>query len=165
MALHVPLIVGISHPDFAVLTVPWELALRADGYADNTVKAYQNSAAPENVWTALRSPDTVAPYGERRACDRRRRAAHAGSGAACHRHPPGPGEQRCVVRRAGLDLGQGARPRRRKLAASAVVFWRGPGGVGLGLSSAPGEAERRVGEGRHRRLSGVSGPSRPRRAG
>ena len=39
---HVP-IVGMSHPDFAVLTVSWELALRADGYADNTVKAYQNA--------------------------------------------------------------------------------------------------------------------------
>ncbi len=31
----------MSHPDFAALTVSWELALRADGYADNTVKAYQ----------------------------------------------------------------------------------------------------------------------------
>ena len=39
---HVP-IVGMSHPDFAVLTVSWELALRPDGYADNTVKAYQNA--------------------------------------------------------------------------------------------------------------------------
>jgi hypothetical protein len=27
----------MSHPDFAVLIVSWELALRADGYADNTV--------------------------------------------------------------------------------------------------------------------------------
>jgi hypothetical protein len=35
------MIIGRSHPDFAVLTVSWELALRADGYADNTVKAYQ----------------------------------------------------------------------------------------------------------------------------
>jgi len=33
----------MCHPDFAVLTVSWELALRADGYADNTVKAYQNA--------------------------------------------------------------------------------------------------------------------------
>src|SRR4029450_444945 len=38
-------------------------------------------------------------------------------------------------------------------------------GGGRGQASAPGEAERRVGEARHRRLSGVSGPSRPRRAG
>jgi hypothetical protein len=35
--------VGMNPPDFAVLTVPWELALRADGYADYTVKAYQNA--------------------------------------------------------------------------------------------------------------------------
>jgi hypothetical protein len=35
--------VGMNHPDFAVLTVSWELALRADGYADYTVKAYQNA--------------------------------------------------------------------------------------------------------------------------
>src|ERR1700733_4007262 len=66
---------------------------------------------------------------------------------------------------AGLDLGQRARQRRRDLAAPAVVFGRGSGGVGLGLSSAPGEAERRVGAGCHRRLSGVSGPSLPRRTG
>ena len=33
----------MQHPDFAVLTVSWELALRADGYAVNTVKAYQNA--------------------------------------------------------------------------------------------------------------------------
>ncbi len=32
--------------------------------------------------------------------------------------------------------------------------------MGLGFSSAPGQAERRVGEGCHRRLPGVSGPSR-----
>ena len=34
----------MSHLDFAVLTVSWELALRADGYADNTIKASQNAA-------------------------------------------------------------------------------------------------------------------------
>jgi hypothetical protein len=32
----------MGHPDFAVLTVSWEPALRADGYAENTVGAYQN---------------------------------------------------------------------------------------------------------------------------
>jgi hypothetical protein len=36
-----PEILGMSHPDFAVLTVSWELAPQADGYADDTVKAYQ----------------------------------------------------------------------------------------------------------------------------
>src|SRR4051794_35219422 len=60
---------------------------------------------PENGSTALRSPDTVAHYGELRAGDRRGRAAHAGLGAACHRDPSGSGEQRRVVRRVGLDLG------------------------------------------------------------
>ena len=35
--------VGMQHPDFAVLTVSWELALRADGYAVDTVKAYQDA--------------------------------------------------------------------------------------------------------------------------
>ncbi|WP_208852955.1 hypothetical protein [Streptomyces platensis] len=34
------------------------------------------------------------------------------------------------VRRTGLELGQGARERRRKLDASAVVLRRGAGGVG-----------------------------------
>ena len=33
----------MTHPDFAVLTVSWELALRADGYAASNVKAYQNA--------------------------------------------------------------------------------------------------------------------------
>ena len=32
--------VGMQHPDFAV---SWELALRADGYAVDTVKAYQDA--------------------------------------------------------------------------------------------------------------------------
>lgn len=34
----------MSHPDFAVLTVSWELALQADSYADGTVNAYQSAA-------------------------------------------------------------------------------------------------------------------------
>jgi hypothetical protein len=37
-----PDVVGLSHPDFAVLTVSWELALRVDGYAENTVRADQD---------------------------------------------------------------------------------------------------------------------------
>jgi len=49
-ALHVPIIVGRSHPDFAVLTVSWELALRADGYADSTVTAYQNAVRSLAGW-------------------------------------------------------------------------------------------------------------------
>ena len=47
----------MSHPDFAVLTVSWELALRADGYADNTVKAYQKAVRSLADWLAQRHPE------------------------------------------------------------------------------------------------------------
>ncbi len=42
----------MRHPDLAVLTVSWELALRADGYAENTVKAYQNAVRSLAGWLA-----------------------------------------------------------------------------------------------------------------
>jgi hypothetical protein len=45
----------MAHPDFAVPTVSWELALRADGYADNTVKAYQERG-PQPGRLAGRAP-------------------------------------------------------------------------------------------------------------
>jgi site-specific recombinase XerD len=45
------------HPDFDVLTVSWELALRADGYADNTVKAYQRAVRNLAGWLAAHHPD------------------------------------------------------------------------------------------------------------
>ena len=48
---------GIQHPDFAVLTVSWELALRADGYAANTVKAYQNAVRSLAGWLADCHPE------------------------------------------------------------------------------------------------------------
>jgi site-specific recombinase XerD len=47
----------MSHPDFAVLTVSWELALRADGYAGNTVKAYQNAVRSLAEWLAEYHPE------------------------------------------------------------------------------------------------------------
>jgi site-specific recombinase XerD len=47
----------MSHPDFGVLTVSWELALRADGYADNTVKAYQNAVRSLAGWLAEHHPE------------------------------------------------------------------------------------------------------------
>jgi site-specific recombinase XerD len=50
----------MSHPDFAVLTVSWELALRADGYANGTVKAYQNAVRSLADWLAEQHPE-VAP--------------------------------------------------------------------------------------------------------
>ena len=46
----------MSHPDFAVLTVSWELALRADGYAANTVRAYQNGVRSLAGWLAEHHP-------------------------------------------------------------------------------------------------------------
>jgi site-specific recombinase XerD len=52
----------MSHPDFAVLTVSWELALRADGYADNTVRAYQNAVRSLAGWLAEHHPQ-VGPAG------------------------------------------------------------------------------------------------------
>ena len=45
------------HPDFDVLTISWELALRADGYAANTVKAYQNAVGSLSGWLAEHHPD------------------------------------------------------------------------------------------------------------
>jgi site-specific recombinase XerD len=47
----------MQHPDFAVLTVSWELALRADGYAGNTVKAYQNAVRSLADWLAEHHPE------------------------------------------------------------------------------------------------------------
>jgi len=39
-----------------VLTVSWELALRADGYADNTVRAYQNAVRSLASWLVEHHP-------------------------------------------------------------------------------------------------------------
>jgi integrase/recombinase XerC len=50
-------IVGMQHPGFAVLTVSWELALQADGYADNTVKAYQNAVRSLADWLPEHHPE------------------------------------------------------------------------------------------------------------
>ena len=38
--------------DFAALAVSWELALRADGYAENTIAAYQQALASLTGWLA-----------------------------------------------------------------------------------------------------------------
>ena len=42
----------MRHPDFAVFTVSWELALWVDGYAENTVRAYQNLVRSLAGWLA-----------------------------------------------------------------------------------------------------------------
>src|ERR1039457_7088221 len=105
---------------------------RLRGHDDGASRVVLLTAAiggPENGSTVLRSPDTVAHYDELRACDRRGRAAHAGSGAACHRPPPGPGEQRSDVRRAGWNWGKGhagdgaSWPRRLWFSAGDLVAW------------------------------------------
>jgi hypothetical protein len=53
----VPRIFGRSHLDFDVFTVSWELALRADGYADNTVTAYQRAVQNLAGWLAEHHPE------------------------------------------------------------------------------------------------------------
>jgi hypothetical protein len=55
-----------------------------------------------------------------------------------------------------VELGHGERHRRRALAAPAVILRRRASDLGLGAASAPGEAERRVGEEHHRRLADLS---------
>lgn len=40
----------MTHPDFAALTISWELSLRADGYSDNTVKSYLRAVADFAGW-------------------------------------------------------------------------------------------------------------------
>jgi site-specific recombinase XerD len=47
----------MQHPDFAVFTVSWELALRADGYTANTVKAYQDAVRSLAGWLAEHHPE------------------------------------------------------------------------------------------------------------
>jgi site-specific recombinase XerD len=47
----------MQRPDFAVLTVSWELALRADGCADNTVKAHRNAVRSLADWLAEHHPE------------------------------------------------------------------------------------------------------------
>jgi site-specific recombinase XerC len=56
----------MSHPDFATFTMSWELALRVDGYADNTVKAYQKAVRSLAGWLAERHPEVGPVELERR---------------------------------------------------------------------------------------------------
>jgi len=48
------------HPDFELLGTSWELALRADGYSDNSVRAYQNAVRSLAAWLD-RSHDGIGP--------------------------------------------------------------------------------------------------------
>jgi site-specific recombinase XerD len=47
----------MAHPDFDVFTVSWDLALRADGYAHNTLLAYRNAVRSLARWLAEHHPD------------------------------------------------------------------------------------------------------------
>lgn len=44
------------HPDFAVLTESWDLALHADGYAVNTIASYQRAVRQFANWLAVNHP-------------------------------------------------------------------------------------------------------------
>ncbi|MET7399177.1 tyrosine-type recombinase/integrase [Dactylosporangium sp. NPDC005572] len=46
-----------QHPDFAVLGDSWDLSLRADGYAANSVRSYRNGVANLAGWLAEHHPD------------------------------------------------------------------------------------------------------------
>ncbi len=93
----------MQHSDFAVLTVSWELALRADGYADNTVKAYQNAVRSLADWLAEHHPQVGPAQLERqhirgwlvevreRHSSNTTRGWFAGSGTFC-RWPQSEGE-------------------------------------------------------------------------
>jgi site-specific recombinase XerD len=45
------------HPDFAVLGESWDLALNADGYADNTRDSYLQAMRSLGTWLAAKRPD------------------------------------------------------------------------------------------------------------
>src|SRR5574341_337666 len=47
----------MAHPDFEVFTVSWDLALRADGYANNTVASYRLAVRSLADWLADHHPD------------------------------------------------------------------------------------------------------------
>ncbi len=46
-----------THPNFALLTTSWDLTLRADGYAANTLRLYRDSVASLARWLAAHHPD------------------------------------------------------------------------------------------------------------
>jgi site-specific recombinase XerD len=46
----------MAHPDFDVFTVSWELSMRADGYAENTLLAYREAVHSLAGWLAEHHP-------------------------------------------------------------------------------------------------------------
>jgi site-specific recombinase XerD len=51
----------VTHPDFALLTTSWDLALRADGYSDSTVRSYRQAVAGLAAWLDETGRGDVAP--------------------------------------------------------------------------------------------------------
>lgn len=47
----------MAHPDFDVFTVSWDLALRADGYASNTLVAYRTAVRNLAEWLGDHHPE------------------------------------------------------------------------------------------------------------
>jgi site-specific recombinase XerD len=45
------------HPDFTAFGDSWDLSLRADGYAENTLRSYRNGLASFGQWLAKHAPD------------------------------------------------------------------------------------------------------------
>jgi site-specific recombinase XerD len=79
-----------------VLTVSWELALRANGYADNTVRAYQNTVRSLASWLAEHHPEAGPTELERQHV----RAGWSMSASAAMLHPNG---MAAAVDRAAAD--------------------------------------------------------------
>jgi len=52
------------NPEFEALAVSWELSLRADGYSDNTIKAYRQAVAQLARWLAENGSNVGTILGE-----------------------------------------------------------------------------------------------------
>jgi integrase/recombinase XerC len=49
------------HPDWDVLVTSWDLALRADGYSDGTIKTYRMAVSQLARWLGEIGPDPISP--------------------------------------------------------------------------------------------------------
>jgi hypothetical protein len=105
------LTVGMQHSDLAVLTVSWELALRADGDADNTVKAYQNAVRSLADWLA----EHPIPRSDRPSWSASpSRAGWSRFASATPATPPEAGSPGCALLPLAPERGQGRPGRYRR---------------------------------------------------
>ena len=115
-----------------MLTVSWELALGADGYAENTVKAYQNAVRSLGGWLAERHPEVGPVELERRHVlqvadvDLRDRIVFV-AGKASRRSGPRHRAVPLVVK-AARALDRYLRERRRHSYADTPRLWLGSRG-------------------------------------